>query len=55
MAFLSRLDPSNPQHQRLMEELVTLLLKKVRNKYINIKITKTNKQKKICETPFALL
>lgn len=31
IAFLSRLDPINELHQRLMEELVTLLLKKVRN------------------------
>lgn len=30
MAFLSRLDPTNQQHQRLMEELVMLLLKKVK-------------------------
>lgn len=28
-AFLSCLDPTNPQHQRLMEELVLSLLKKV--------------------------
>lgn len=29
LAFLSRLDPSNLQHERLMEELVMDLLKKV--------------------------
>lgn len=42
LAFLSRLDSSNLQHEKLMEELVMALLKKVTKSHIQLHTTQGN-------------
>ncbi|XP_061814848.1 probable methyltransferase TARBP1 [Nerophis lumbriciformis] len=47
LAFLSRLDPSNQQHERLMEKLVVTLLEKDKNTSKSVRISSNSLQHRV--------